>query len=105
MKRIRDFFKSNKELLDDPEVLLLIDYCQDLEGQLQDIAMKKQYDKELVLMEFINDVYKSCKDVKKQDEESVRWGETPRVDYEETVRNLQEYISEFCRINNVHLDI
>lgn len=105
MKRIRDFFKSNKELLDEPEVLLLIDYCQELEGQLQDIEMSKQYDKERVLMEFISDVYKSCKDLEKQDEESIRWNETPRVDYTEAIKTLKTYISEFCRINKITLDI
>ena len=102
-KRIQDFFKSNKELMDLPEVSALIEYCQDLEGELHELEISKQYNKEQIMLDFIDDVYKSCKQLIEQDIESQRFKELPKVDYSSSVKNLQLYIEDFCKTNKISL--
>ena len=80
--------------MDEPEVMDLIEYCRELEGDIMDVEINKQYDKEEVLLNIVKEIYSSCRQIIKDEEESVRFGETPRVDFEKSVINLKEYIED-----------
>jgi hypothetical protein len=98
MKRLRDFFKSKPELLKEDSVLDLIDYCQDLEGEIIEKKSKEKFNNESVLLEFLNELQRSCKDLEIQEIESERFG-LPRVDFREAVKNLSTYIEKFKEDN------
>lgn len=102
MKKPRDLFKNKPELLDEPEVEALLDYCESLEDELVDLKFEKQDNKELVLLDMIKEVMKGCNALEKEQMEHERFGyEAP--DYQETVSNLKSYIQEICRINKIYL--
>lgn len=86
--------------MDEPEVQELIDYCQELEGYMLD---KADNTKEILLKELVRDILTSCKDTLKDDEESIRFNEIPRVDFKETIENLSEYIREYLRDHKIYL--
>jgi hypothetical protein len=92
MKNINQIFKNNRRLMDEPEVVELMEYCRELEGEIMEVEINKQYDKEEVLLNIVRDIYRSCKETIKDQEESVRFGETPRVDFEKSIVNLKRYI-------------
>ena len=98
MKNINQIFKNNKHLMDEPEVMELIEYCQELEGDVMDVEINKKYDKEEVLLNIVKEIYSSCRQIIKDEEESVRFGETPRVDFEKSIINLKEYIEDINRV-------
>jgi len=100
MKKPRDFFKNKPALLDEPEVLALLEYCESLEEELVDLKFEKNDNKELVLLDMIKEVVKGCNALEKEQLEHERFGfESP--DYRETVSNLKSYIQEICRINKI----
>jgi hypothetical protein len=80
--------------MDEPEVMELIEYCRELEGDVLDVKINKQYDKEEVLLNIVKEIYSSCRQLIKDEEESVRFGETPRVDFEKSIVNLKRYIED-----------
>lgn len=97
MKSIKQIFKNNPGLLDEPEVQELIEYTQELEGQLFDKVIDKKSDKQDVLLMMIRDIHKSCGDTIKEDELFQRFpNEVNPVDYKEAIINLQKYISNLC---------
>jgi len=100
MKKPRDFFKNKPSLLDEPEVEVLLEYCESLEEELIDLKFEKNANKELVLLDMIKEVMKGCNALEKEQMEHERFGfESP--DYQETVSNLKSYIQEICRINKI----
>lgn len=102
MKKPRDIFKNKPELLDEPEVETLLEYCESLEDELVDLKFERQDNKELVLLDMIKEVMKGCNALEKEQMEHERFGyEAP--DYQETVSNLKSYIQEICRINKIYL--
>lgn len=104
MKSIRNIFKNNKHLMDEPEVQELIDYCTDLEGSVLDNKMSEQYDMEKNLSFLVKEIYESCCKLIKQDEENDRWPElNDRPDYKSSVSGLKEYIENFARENKFRL--
>jgi hypothetical protein len=80
--------------MDEPEVMELIEYCRELEGDVLDVKINKQYDKEDILHNIVKEIYSSCRQLIKDEEESVRFGETPRVDFEKSIVNLKRYIED-----------
>jgi len=103
MKNIKQIFKDNKHLMDIPQVGELIEYTRDLEGQLMDKKIDANYDKETLLKELVKDILTSCKDTLRDDEESIRFNEIPRVDFKETIENLSEYIRNYLREHKIYL--
>ena len=71
MKNINQIFKNNTHLMDEPEIIELIEYCQELEGE---------------------EIYDSCDKTLTDDQLSERFKETPRVDFKEAVINLKKYM-------------
>ena len=45
----------------------------------------------------VKEIYSSCRQLIKDEEDSVRFGETPRVDFEKSIINLKEYIEDINR--------
>jgi hypothetical protein len=103
MKNINQIFKNNKHLIEHPEVQELIDYCQELEGKLMEVEINKQYDKEDILINVIRDIKESCEQTINDNEESIRFNEIPRVDFEKCVVNLKKYIGTINALYKIGL--
>lgn len=103
MKNINQIFKNNKHLIEHPEVQELIDYCQELEGKLMEMEINKQYDKEDILINVIRDIKESCEQTINDNEESIRFNEIPRVDFEKCVVNLKKYIETINSLYKIGL--
>ena len=103
MKNINQIFKNNKHLIEHPEVQELMDYCQELEGKLMEVDINKQYDKEDILINVIRDIKESCEQTINDNEESIRFNEIPRVDFEKSVVNLKKYIETINALYKIGL--
>jgi hypothetical protein len=102
MKNKLVIFKNSQELLDEPEVQELFDYCEQLEDELVELKFEKNKNKELILLDMIKEVVKGCNTLEKQQMEHERFGyEAPN--YQETIKNLKSYILEICRDNKIYL--
>jgi hypothetical protein len=103
MKNINQLFKNNKHLIEHPEVQELIDYCRELEGKFMEVEINKQYDKEDILINVIRDIKESCEQTINDNEESIRFNEIPRVDFEKSVVNLKKYIETINALYKIGL--
>ena len=103
MKNVNQIFKNNKHLIEHPEVQELIDYCRELEGKLMEVDINKQYDKEDILINVIRDIKESCEQTINDNEESIRFNEIPRVDFEKSVVNLKKYIETINSLYKIGL--
>lgn len=102
MKSINQIFKTNPALKNEPEVEQLIEYCSDLESQVIESTQSKQFSFEDKLAVLVREIYSSVKDLETQQMEHERWGfESP--DYQESVKNLGDYLRRFSRDNNFRL--
>lgn len=102
MKNKYKIFDKAPELLDEPEVQELLSYCENLEDELVEFRFEKDKNKELVLLDMIKEMLKSCNALEKQQMEHERYGfEAP--DYQESVQSLKNYILEVCKINKIWL--
>jgi hypothetical protein len=103
MKNVNQIFKNNKHLIEHPEVQELIDYCRELEGKVMEVDINKQYDKEDILINVIRDIKESCEQTINDNEESIRFNEIPRVDFEKSVVNLKKYIETINALYKIGL--
>jgi hypothetical protein len=103
MKSVNQIFKNNTHLMDEPEVIELIEYCQELEGKFMEVEINKQYDKEDILINVIRDIKESCEQTINDNEESIRFNEIPRVDFEKSVVNLKKYIETINALYKIGL--
>lgn len=103
MKNVNQIFKNNKHLIEHPEVQELIDYCRELEGKVMEVEINKQYNKEDILINVIRDIKESCEQTINKNEESIRFNETPRVDFEKSVVNLKKYIETINALYKIGL--
>jgi hypothetical protein len=102
MKNKLEIFKKAQDLLDEPEVQELLEYCEKLEDELVDFKFEKNKNKELILLDMIKEVVKGCNAIEKEQMEHGRFGyEAPN--YHATISNLKSYILEICRINKIYL--
>lgn len=102
MKNKLEIFKKAQDLLDEPEVQELLEYCEDLEDELVDFKFEKNKNKELILLDMIKEVVKGCNAIEKEQMEHERFGyEAPN--YQATISNLKSYILEICRDNQIYL--
>lgn len=102
MRNKLEIFKKAPELLDEPEVQELLDYCERLEDELVDLKFEKEKNKELIMLDMIKEVIKGCNAIEKEQLEHERFGyEAPN--YQATISNLKSYILEICRINKIYL--
>ena len=101
-KQIRHIFKNKEYLLDEPEVMKLVEYCENLQDIIVEFKFEKSNDKQLVMLDMIKEILNACNTIQKQQIESVRFGsEAP--DFERGIQHLKSYIYEICRINKIRL--
>ena len=62
MKSISQIFKGNEHLMDLQPVEELIEYTQDLEGQVMERKVEDTYDKEHMLKSMLSDILDSCRE-------------------------------------------
>lgn len=102
MKNKLEIFKKAQDLLDEPEVQELLEYCEKLEDELVDFKIEKNKNKELILLDMIKEVLKGCNAIEKEQIEHERFGyEAPN--YQAIISNLKSYILEICRDNQIYL--
>jgi hypothetical protein len=102
MKNKQGIFKKAPDLLYEPEVQELLEYCERLEDELVDLKFEKEKSKELIMLDMIKEVIKGCNAIEKEQLEYERFGyETPN--YRATISNLKSYILEICRDNKIYL--
>jgi len=93
MKNIRQIFKNNEHLMDLSPVEELIDYTQELEGQILERKVEDNYDKEHMLKSMLQDILTSCRDMEETNQLSERYpGIYEKSDAESLVKNLKTYI-------------
>jgi hypothetical protein len=78
--------------MDQPEVIELIEYCQELEGEVLEKKIEDTYSKEEIYLQILKEIYDSCDKTLTDDQLSERFKETPRVDFKEAVINLKKYM-------------
>jgi hypothetical protein len=102
MKNKLEIFKKAQDLLDEPEVLELLEYCDRLEDELVDFKFEKTNNKELIMLDMIREVIKGCNAMEKEQLEHERFGyEAPN--YSDAISNLKTYILEICKDNKIYL--
>ena len=102
MKSTREIFKSNPSLLDEPEVVKLLEYCQELQDEIVEFQFQKTNNKELALLDMLKEVIKGCNAIEKEQMEHERFGyEAPH--YQETIANLKSYILKRCQDEKIYL--
>ncbi|MBG6063384.1 hypothetical protein IWX83_003194 [Flavobacterium sp. CG_9.1] len=102
MKSIRELFKNNPSLLDEPEVAQLLEYCEQLQDEIVEFKFKKTNNKELAMLDMIKEVIKGCDATEKEQAEHERFGyDAPN--YQETISNLKRYILVRCREEKIWL--
>ncbi|MFD1603241.1 hypothetical protein ACFSJW_13040 [Flavobacterium artemisiae] len=96
MKSIREIFRNKEDLLDEPEVQKLVDYCEELQDEVVELKFQKTDNKELALIDMIKEVIKGCEALEKEQMEHERFGyDAP--DYKSTVSDLKGYIYSRCK--------
>lgn len=102
MKSVREIFRNKEYLLDEPEVMKLVDYCEELQDEIVEFKFQKTDNKELTLLDMIKEVIKGCEAVEKEQMEHERYGyDAPN--YQETISNLKSYIYRRCHDEKIWL--
>ncbi|MES2240856.1 MAG: hypothetical protein V4497_11430 [Bacteroidota bacterium] len=102
MKSIREIFKNNPSLLDEPEVKKLMNYCEELQDEIVEFKFQKTDNKELAMLDMLKEVIKGCNAIEKEQMEHERFGyDTPN--YQGTISNLKSYILKRCQDEKIWL--
>lgn len=102
MKSTRELFKNKPSLLEEPEVIDLLEYCEELESEIVEFQFQKKNNKELVMLDMLQEVIKGCNTLEKEQMEYERFGyEAPQ--YQESILNLKRYILDRCRDEKIYL--
>jgi len=104
MKNIKKLFHDRPDLLENTEVKKLIEYTQELEGQIFERKVEDTYDKEHMLKSMISDILLSCKEY---DENKILQERYPdlykKIDADDLVKNLMNYIITMNSKNNLKI--
>ena len=104
MKNIKQLFRGNLDLLEKPEVQELIEYAQELEGQLLERKIEDSYDKEHMLKSMLSDILSSCREYEENKILEDRYPELyEKVDADSLVHNLMDYIISMNAKNDLRL--
>jgi len=95
-------FINNTDLLEDSCVINLIEYRQDLEGQVMELNSKTVYNKEDKLISILSDIDLSVKETLRLDSEQERFGQE-QVDFKIAIINLSKYIDDIKRTYKLKL--
>lgn len=77
-----------------------MDKIKALEGEIINLKQLLSKNKENVLKEFLYDLETSVNDILEKDKENTRFNFEP-IDFKETIINLQKYIAQFRKDNNI----
>ena len=103
MKNINQILKTNKTLMDHPEVQELIDYCVELEGQVLEKKIDDTYSKEEIYLQILKDIYDSCINTLIDEELAQRFEELPKTDFKQSVINLKKYMEAVSELYGIRL--
>ena len=104
MKYIKQLFRGNLDLLEKPEVQELIEYTQELEGQVMERKVEDSYDKEHMLKSMLSDILSSCREYEENKILEDRYPELyEKVDADSLVKNLMDYIISMNVKNDLRL--
>jgi hypothetical protein len=104
MKSISQIFKGNEHLIDLGPVEELIEYTQELEGQVLERKVEDSYDKEHMLKSMLSDILSSCKEYEENKILEERYPDLyEKVDADSLVKNLKDYILDMNFMNNLGL--
>lgn len=102
MKNIKQLFRRQPDLLEKPEVQELIEYTQELEGQVFEKNIEDNYDKEHMLKSMLSDIIASCREYEENKLLQDRYPELyQKVDADSLVKNLMAYILDMNYKNNL----
>lgn len=80
----------------------LIEYTQELEGQVFEKKIQDNYDKEHMLKSMLQDILSSCRDMEDTNQLADRYpGMYDKTDAESLVKNLKMYILDMNYKNNL----
>ena len=99
MKSTNQILSTNPSLRNVDEVINLIEYCQELEDEVIELKQVDVSVMENKLTYMVRDIYHSINETLKEDADSIRFGETNRVDFKGSVNNLKEFLLDFSRTN------
>ena len=104
MKNINQLFRKRTDLLNNEEVQKLIEYTQDLEGKVLERKVEDTYNKEHLLKTMLSDILSSCKEYEENKILQNRYPELyKKIDADDLVKNLLEYITSMNAKNNLKL--
>lgn len=104
MKSIWQIFKGNEHLMDLSPVEELIEYTQELEGQVMERKIEDTYDKEHMLKSMLSDILSSCREYEENKILEERYPELyQKVDADSLVKNLMDYIISMNAKNDLRL--
>jgi hypothetical protein len=102
VKNIKQLFRRRPDLLEKPEVQELIEYTQELEGQVFEKNIEDNYDKEHMLKSMLSDIIASCREYEENKLLQDRYPELyQKVDADSLVKNLMAYILDMNYKNNL----
>ena len=104
MKNISQIFQGNEHLMDLSPIEELIDYTQELEGQVLERKIEDTYNKEHMLKTMLSDILSSCREYEENKILQDRYPELyQKVDADDLVKNLMEYIISMNAKNDLRL--
>ena len=104
MKSISQIFKGNEHLMDLDPVEELIEYTQELEGQVMETKVNDSYDKEHILKSMLSDILSSCREYEENKLLQERYpNQYEKIDSDSLVNSLMGYIVEMNNKNNLGL--
>jgi len=90
--------------MDQPEVIELIEYCQELEGEVLEKKIDNTYNKEHMLKTMLSDILSSCREYEENKILKNRYPELyNELDANSLVKNLMDYIITMNNKNNLRL--
>ena len=103
-KPINALTASNTKVFENKEVQELIEYTQELEGQLLERKIEDSYDKEHMLKSMLSDILSSCREYEENKILEDRYPDLyEKVDADSLVKNLKDYILDMNFMNNLGL--
>lgn len=104
MKNIKQQFRIRPDLLEIPEVQELVEYIQELEGQVFEKKIEDKYDKEHILGSMLSDILSSCKEYEENKILEGRYPELYKKPNADTlVKNLMTYILDMKYKNKLDI--
>jgi hypothetical protein len=104
MKSISQIFKGNEHLMDLQPVEELIEYTQELEGQVLERKVEDSYDKEHMLKSMLSDILASCREYEENKILQDRYPDLYQsIDADTLVKNLMAYIFDMNRKNDLRI--